>query len=65
MMVDDSEDIHGLSRLQLTQLSYRVIEAANGRSRPEGAGHEGCSALNLMDVTMHVLDGIEATRMIR
>lgn len=64
MVVDDSEDIRELLRLLLTQLGYRVIEAANGREAVEAVSRE-CPALILMDITMPVLDGLEATRMIR
>jgi len=64
MVVDDSEDIRELVRLQLTRLGYRVIEASNGREAVDAVGEE-CPALILMDITMPVLDGLEATRMIR
>ena len=64
MVVDDSEDIRELVRVQLTHLGYRVIEAANGREAVEAVS-EKCPALILMDITMPVLDGFEATRLIR
>ena len=64
MVVDDSEDIRELLRLQLRMLGYRVIEALNGREAVELATKE-CPALILMDITMPVLDGLAATRMIR
>jgi CheY-like chemotaxis protein len=64
MVVDDSEDIRELLRLQLTHLGYRVIEASNGREAVEAVDEE-CPALILMDITMPVLDGLDATRMIR
>lgn len=64
MVVDDIEDIRELMRLQLTVLGYRVIEAANGREAVELAKQD-CPALILMDLTMPVLDGLSATRMIR
>jgi CheY-like chemotaxis protein len=64
MVVDDSEDIRELVRLQLTRLGYRVIEASNGREAVEAVSEE-CPALILMDITMPVLDGLEATRIIR
>jgi CheY-like chemotaxis protein len=64
LVVDDSEDIRELVRLQLTRLGYRVVEASNRREAVEAVSEE-CPALILMDITMPVLDGIEATRMIR
>jgi CheY-like chemotaxis protein len=64
VVVDDSEDIRELTRLQLATLGYRVIEAADGREAVELAGSE-CPALILMDLTMPVLDGLEVTRLIR
>jgi CheY-like chemotaxis protein len=64
LVVDDSDDIRELTRLQLSMLGCRVVEAANGREAVELAGKE-CPALILMDMTMPVLDGLEATRLIR
>jgi CheY-like chemotaxis protein len=64
MVVDDSEDIRELVRVQLTILGYRVLEAANGREAIEAVSRE-CPALILMDITMPILDGLEATRLIR
>jgi CheY-like chemotaxis protein len=64
MVVDDSEDIRELVRLQLMQLGYRVVEATNGREAIEAVSRE-CPSLILMDVTMPILDGLEATRLIR
>ena len=64
MVVDDSEDIRELLRVQLAQLGYRVVEAADGREAVEAVRRER-PALILMDMTMPVLDGFEATRLIR
>jgi CheY-like chemotaxis protein len=64
MVVDDSEDIRELLRVQLTQLGCRVVEAADGREAVEAVTKE-CPALILMDLSMPVLDGFEATRIIR
>lgn len=64
MVVDDTEDIRELVGMQLALLGYRVVEAANGREAVEVASKE-CPALILMDITMPVLDGLTATRMIR
>lgn len=64
LVVDDTEDIRELMRLQLTTLGYRVVEASDGREAVAAALRE-CPALILMDMTMPVLDGIGATRLIR
>jgi CheY-like chemotaxis protein len=64
LVVDDTEDIRELMRLQLATLGYRVAEASNGREAVEAAVRER-PALILMDLTMPVLDGLAATRLIR
>jgi len=64
LVVDDSEDIRELMRVQLTFLGYLVIEASNGREAVEAVSDK-CPALILMDINMPVLDGLGATRMIR
>jgi CheY-like chemotaxis protein len=64
LVVDDTEDIRELMRLQLTTLGYRVVEASDGREAVAAALRER-PALILMDMTMPVLDGLGATRLIR
>ena len=64
MVADDSEDIRELLRVQLTRLGYRVVEAADGREAVEAVREERPDLI-LMDLTMPVLDGLEATRLIR
>jgi two-component system cell cycle response regulator DivK len=64
MVVDDTEDIRELACLQLTILGYRVLEAANGLEAVMLLLDE-CPVLILMDITMPVLDGLSATRLIR
>ena len=64
LVVDDTGDIREVMRLQLTALGYRVVEASNGREAVEVAARER-PALILMDLTMPVLDGLSATRLIR
>lgn len=64
MVADDSEDIREMLRVQLTQLGYRVMEAADGRAAVEAVSKERPDLI-LMDVSMPVLDGLEATRLIR
>jgi two-component system cell cycle response regulator DivK len=64
MVADDSDDIRELLRIHLTQLGYRVVEAADGREAVEAAREERPDLI-LMDLSMPVLDGLEATRLIR
>lgn len=64
LVVDDTEDIRELMRLQLAALGHRVVEASNGREAVEVAVRERPDLI-LMDMTMPILDGIGATRLIR
>lgn len=64
LVVDDTEDIRELMRIQLAALGHRVIEASNGREALEVAVRERPDLI-LMDMTMPVLDGLGATRLIR
>lgn len=64
MVVDDAEDIRELITTYLTHLGYSVIEAANGFEAVEAVSKE-CPDLILMDISMPIIDGLEATRMIR
>lgn len=63
MVVDDSEDIRELISMRLRGKGYRVVEAGNGREAVELAPQVH-PALILMDLSMPVLDGYEATRQI-
>jgi CheY-like chemotaxis protein len=64
LVVDDTDDVRELVRAQLLMLGYQVLEATNGQEAVEIVSKEP-PELILMDLTMPVLGGIEATRMIR
>jgi CheY-like chemotaxis protein len=61
LVVDDTEDIRELMRLQLTVLGHRVVEASNGCEAVAVAVKER-PALILMDLTMPGLDGLGTAR---
>ena len=64
LVVDDSGDIRELMRMMLQMKNCLVVEAVNGQEAVELAPqvHPG---LILMDLSMPVLDGYEATRQIK
>jgi CheY-like chemotaxis protein len=64
LVVDDSEDIRELLCMMLRRMGYRAVGASNGEEGVDLAllFHP---ALILMDLSMPVLDGYEATRQIR
>lgn len=64
LLVEDSDDIRLLMKMVLEMKGYRVIEATNGRQAIERA-LEGRPQLILMDLSMPVMDGWEATRQLR
>lgn len=64
LVVEDSDDIRLLMKIVLEMKGYRVLEAMNGKQAIEQAVHER-PQLILMDLSMSVMDGWEATRQLR
>lgn len=64
MVVEDSDDIRLLLKMVLELKGYRVLEAADGRQAIERALVEPLQLI-LMDLSMPVMDGWEATRQLR
>ncbi|HEX9918780.1 MAG TPA: response regulator [Pyrinomonadaceae bacterium] len=64
LVVDDSGDIRELIRMMLQMKDCLVVEAVNGQEAVELAP-QVCPNLILMDLSMPVLDGYEATRLIK
>jgi CheY-like chemotaxis protein len=64
MVVDDNEDLREMLRFMVERLGYTVVEAENGLEAIDIASRR-CPDLILMDLSMPVMDGIEATRLLR
>ena len=63
MVVDDTADVREIMVLRLLSLGFDVVEAANGHEAVELAPKVHLDLI-LMDLSMPVLDGFEATRQI-
>ena len=64
LIVEDSEDARYFMRLALENQGYLIIEAENGAKAVELAESERPDII-LMDLSLPVMDGIEATEKIR
>jgi len=64
LVVEDTEDNRFMMRRLLEMEGYRVVEARNGEEAVKIAEKE-LPALILMDLSLPVIDGLAATRLIR
>jgi two-component system cell cycle response regulator DivK len=64
LLVEDNEDNQEIYRIILTHHGYHVLQAFDGEAGVALA-RTHAPDLILMDLTMPVLDGIEATRMLK
>jgi CheY-like chemotaxis protein len=64
LLVEDTEDNRFMMRRLLEMAGYRVVEAMNGDEAVKRAKTE-LPHLILMDLSLPVIDGLAATRMIR
>ena len=64
LLVEDIEDTRLFMRLELEQNGFIVFEAADGRSAVQMASQEIPDVV-LMDLTLPVMDGFAAARLIR
>ena len=64
LVVEDYEDTSLAMRLALEEQGYRILEASDGAQAVEVAARERPGVI-LMDLTLPVVDGFDATRRIR
>ena len=64
LLVEDTEDNRFMMRRLLEMTGYSVVEARNGEEAVQTAQEE-MPALILMDLSLPVIDGLAATRLIR
>jgi CheY-like chemotaxis protein len=64
LLVEDTEDNRFMMRRLLEMTGYRVVEAMNGEEAVRLAETE-CPGVILMDLSLPVIDGLAATRLIR
>ena len=64
LIADDNQQNLYLARFLLEQKGHQVDEASNGAEAVEAAGRTDYDLI-LMDIQMPVMDGLEATRLIK
>lgn len=64
LLVEDTEDNRFMMRRLLEMTGYRVVEAMNGEEAVKLAEAESPDLI-LMDLSLPVIDGLAATRLIR
>jgi CheY-like chemotaxis protein len=64
LLVEDTEDNRFMMRRLLEMSGYRVIEATNGEEAVKVAEQERPDLI-LMDLSLPIIDGLAATRLIR
>lgn len=64
LLVEDTEDNRFMMRRLLEMSGYRVVEATNGEEAVRLAEAES-PGLILMDLSLPIIDGLAATRLIR
>ena len=64
LLVEDTEDNRFMMRRLLVMSGYQVVEATNGEEAVKVARNES-PRLILMDLSLPVIDGLAATRLIR
>ena len=64
LLVEDTEDNRFMMRRLLEMTGYRVVEAMNGEEAVKLAKAESPNLI-LMDLSLPVIDGLAATRLIR
>jgi two-component system cell cycle response regulator DivK len=64
LLVEDTEDNRQMMRKLLEMSGYRVVEATNGEEAVQVTSEER-PGLILMDLSLPIIDGLAATRLIR
>jgi len=64
LLVEDTEDNRFMMRRLLEMASYSVVEARNGEEAVKMARQENPNLI-LMDLSLPIIDGLAATRLIR